>query len=301
MRALNDLRLFVQAAELGGLSAAARRLDLSPAVASAGLKRLEAELGSPLFVRSTRSLRLTTEGERFLPHARDALASLDVGTRELRDGHAGLAGALRISAPSDVGRHMLLPWLDAFQQAHPRLRLHVQLTDRLADVYRQPVDVVLRYGPPPDSSLVALPLAPWNRRVLCASPDYLAREGAPDSPLALAGRNCLRFKLGEDLHAHWHFVAPDGGSHAVAVEGDRSSDDGEVVRRWALAGLGIAYKSWLDVAGDIARERLRVLCGDWRGEASPLNLVIPDRRLITPAVQALRGFLQARLDAVPRP
>ena len=295
MKALADLRLFVRAAGLGSLSAAARELDLSPAVASAALKRLEAELGVRLFVRSTRSLRLTLEGERFLGHAREALRSLDEGTQALQGEGAQLRGELRISAPSDFGRHVLLPWLDAFQQDHPQLHLRVQLSDRIADVRRHPVDVALRYGVPPDSSLVALPLVPGNRRVLCAAPAYLARAGTPDDPHALASHNCLRFMLGDELHAQWHFTSPQGKPLSVEVSGNRISDDGDAVRRWALAGLGIAYKSRLDVMGELADGRLQWLCGDWVGESSPLHVVVPDRRMLSPAVQRLRAFLEARV------
>ncbi|RDZ26177.1 LysR family transcriptional regulator [Lysobacter silvisoli] len=294
MKALADLRVFVRTAELGSLSAAARQLDQSPAVASAALKRLEAELDAQLFVRSTRSLRLTAEGERFLAHAREALRSLDEGAQSLRGDGGELRGELRISAPSDFGRHALLRWLETFQRSHPRLQLRLQLSDRVADIYRQPVDVALRYGVPPDSSLIALPLLPGNRRVLCAAPDYLDRHGAPDTPLRLGEHNCLRFMLSDELHTLWRFTSPDGKPHAVEVRGDRISDDGEAVHRWALAGLGIAYKSWLDVADDLAAGRLLPLCEGWRGEATPLHLVSPDRRLLSPAVQRLREFLAER-------
>lgn len=296
MKALADLRLFVRTAELGSLSAAARHLDLSPAVASAALKRLENELDAQLFVRSTRSLRLTAEGERFLAHAREALRNLDEGAQSLRGDRAELRGELRISAPSDLGRHALLRWLDAFQQLHPRLQLRLLLSDRVADIYRQPVDVALRYGVPPDSSLIALPLSAGNRRVLCAAPAYLQRHGAPPTPLELGAHNCLRFMLSDELHTHWRFTAPDGKPCVVDVRGDRISDDSEAVRRWAVAGLGIAYKSWLDVADDLQAGRLLALCGDWRGEASPLHLISPDRRLLSPAVQRLREFLSARCE-----
>jgi DNA-binding transcriptional LysR family regulator len=298
MKALADLRLIVRAAELGSLSAAARQLDLSPAVASAALKRLEAELDAQLFVRSTRSLRPTLEGERFLTQAREALRLLDEGSDALHGDRAALRGELRISAPSDFGRNSLLRWLDAFQLQHPQLRLKLQLSDRIADIYRQPVDVALRYGLPPDSSLVALPLAPDNRRVLCAAPAYLARAGGVDTPQALRRHNCLRFMLSDELHTHWRFTAPDGKVCVVEVDGDRVSDDGDAVRRWALAGAGVAYKSWLDVADDVAAGRLQLLCREWIGEVTPLHLISPDRRLISPAVQRLRDFLQARCAEV---
>lgn len=301
MKALADLRLFVLAAQLGSLSSAARQLNLSPAVASATIKRLEAELDARLFVRTTRSLRLTAEGERFLAHAREAMRAIDEGTLALQGDRAELRGELRISAPSDFGRHQLLPWLDAFQAAHPGLQLRLQLSDRIADVFRQPVDVALRYGLPPDSSLVALPLAPRNRRVLVAAPDYLQRRGTPASPLSLNAHDCLRFMLNDELHAEWRFTSPEGRAVTVKAHGERISNDGDAVRRWALAGFGIAYKSWLDIVADAEAGRLVALCAQWRGEASPLNLVAPDRRLLSPAVQQLRDFLSARCAEMAAP
>ena len=167
MLRFDDLQLFVCTADLGSLSAAARRLDISPAVASAALKRLEQQLQARLFNRSTRSLRLTPEGELFLGNARLALQSLDEGRQQLAGSKVGISGPLQLSAPSDFGRNTLLPWLDEFQQAHPQVQLRLLLGDRVADLFREPVDIALRYGAPEDSSLVALPVAAANRRV-CA-------------------------------------------------------------------------------------------------------------------------------------
>ena len=297
MKTLQDLELFVRTAELGSLSAAARRLELTPAAASAALKRLEAALQAPLFVRSTRSLRLTAEGEVFVQHCRQALELLAEGRAAVTSGRAVVRGVLQLSLPSDLGRNVLLSWLDAFQQHHPAVALRLQLSDRLADVYRQPVDLTIRYGTLPDSSLVALPLVPGNRRVLCASPDYLARAGVPASPAELVGHNCLCFMLGEAVHDRWRFFR-DGQEQSVAVRGDRVSDDGDVVRRWALAGHGLAYKSRLDVHADLQAGRLVAVCADWQGELAPLNLLCADRRQLSPAVQQLRDFLTPRLTAL---
>jgi DNA-binding transcriptional LysR family regulator len=297
MKALQDLTLFVHTAEAGSLSAAARRLDLTPAAASAALKRLEAELAAPLFVRSTRSLRLTPEGERFLEHARQALQLLHDGREAVAQGRDVVRGLLQLSAPSDFGRHHLAPWLDEFQQRHPGVRLRLQLSDRLAGLHREPVDLALRYGTPRESSLVALPVAPDNRRVLCAAPAYLARAGTPQSPEDLLRHNCLSFVLGDELHDRWRFRR-DGREQAVTVQGDRLSDDGELVRRWALAGHGIVYKSALDVADDLAAGRLVALCPGWQTEATPLVLLCADRRQLSPAVRALHAWLVQRCAAL---
>lgn len=293
MLRFDDLQLFVTTADLGNLSAAARRLDISPAVASAGLKRLEQQLEVRLFSRSTRSLRLTPEGELFLGHARLALQSLDDGRQQLAGSKVGISGPLQLSAPSDFGRNTLLPWLDEFQQAHPQVQLRLLLGDRVADLFREPVDIALRYGAPEDSSLVALPVAASNRRVLCAAPQYLQRYGTPQTVDELSEHNCLLYMLGGRLHDRWRFS--DGKrEQGISVKGDRVSDDADVVRRWAVSGAGLVYKSWLDVAGDVRAGRLQVLLPELRGEPTPLNLICAHRAQLSKPVLLLREFVQAR-------
>ena len=293
MLRFDDLQLFVHAADLGSLSAAARVMDMSPAVASAALKRIEAQLGARLLARSTRSLRLTAEGEGFLEYARTALASLDEGRRLLARGQDQVSGVLQLSAPSDFGRNLLLPWLDEFQREHPQLTVRLLLGDRIADLFRQPVDIALRYGEPEDSSLVALPVAPNNRRVLCASPDYLARQGEPHQLEQLLQHNCLLYMLGTRVHDHWQFN--DGKRElGLTVSGNRFSDDADVVRLWAVAGQGIAYKSWLDVAGDVQSGRLKVLLPGLMCERAPLNLLCGHRAQLSKPVRLLRDMLSER-------
>ena len=300
MKALQDLDIFVRTVDSGSLSATARALDLTPAAASAALKRLEAELGVPLFVRSTRSLRLTQPGERFLAQCRPALEALQQASQALSEGGEALQGVLRLSAPSDLGRNVLLPWLDEFQQLHPRVDIRLQLSDSIANVYSQPVDAAFRYGEPPDSSLVALPLAASHRRVLCASPAYLERHGAPASPHELAERDCLCFMLNDEVHDRWRFWLGDAPPVTVQVKGVNVSNDGDAVRRWALMGRGIAYKAFFDVAADLAQGRLQPLCTDWTTEATPLYLVLPGRRQLTPLLRSLRDFVAERTAALAR-
>lgn len=293
MKSMRDMAVFVAAADGGSLSAASRRLDISPAVASMAIKRLEDELGVPLLIRTTRSLRLTREGQVFLEPIRQAMQLLADARQDAEVGRAVLRGPLQLSAPSDLGRNAVLSWLDEFQHQHPQVELRLFLSDRLADIFRQPIDLALRYGGLTDSSLVALPIAPHNRRVLCASPAYLKSTGTPNTPQALSEHNCLCFRVGESPHDVWHFQKGDA-SCSVQVHGNRSADDGEAVRRWALAGHGIAYKSALDVADDLRTKRLVRLCPDWQGELSPLSLVCAQRRSISPLVQSLRRFLEQR-------
>ncbi|NBA98435.1 LysR family transcriptional regulator [Pseudomonas sp. R5(2019)] len=299
MLRFDDLQLFVRAADLGGLSAAARVMDLSPAVASAALKRLEHLLGVRLLARSTRSLRLTAEGESFLEYARAALASLEEGRKVLAHAQDQVSGVLQLSAPSDFGRNVLLPWLDEFQRQHPQLTVRLLLGDQVADLFRQPVDVALRYGEPEDSSLVALPVAAENRRVLCASPEYLARHGQPRQVADLAQHNCLLYMLSGRVHDHWRFG--DGKRElALTVSGDRFSDDADVVRRWAIAGAGVAYKSWLDVAADVQAGRLVVLLPELAKERAPLNLLCAHRAQLSHPVKLLRALLEVQCEKISR-
>lgn len=300
MKALQDLDIFVRTADNGSLSATARALDLTPAATSAALKRLEAELGAALFVRSTRSLRLTQQGELFLTQCRPALEALRQAGQQVAQGEQALRGVLRMSAPSDFGRNVLLPWLDEFQRKHPQVQIRLQLSDRLANVYGAPVDAAFRYGKPPDSSLVALPLATANRRVLCASPAYLDRHGQPTSPHELGGHDCLCFMFGDEVHDRWRFSRGDAPEVTVRVRSVNVSNDGDAVRRWALLGRGIAYKAGFDVADDLAHGRLRALCTDWTTEAAPLFLVLPSRHQLTPLVRCLRDFIADRTAPLER-
>lgn len=300
MQRLTDLELFVRIADHGSVSAAARALELTPAAASAALKRLERELDAVLFVRSTRTLRLTTEGEIFLEHCRQALALMADGRDALTTGRSIIRGLLQISAPSDFGRNVLAGWLDDFLERYPQVQIRLSLSDRVADVYRQPIDIALRYGPPADSSLIALPLAADNQRTLCAAPDYLARCGTPCTPADLARHNCLCYWLGDDIHNRWRF-SRDGRDSVQQVSGDRVADDGEMVSRWVRSGRGIAFKSALDIAGDLVSGRLVRLLPEWVGDPAPLNLVCADRRQLNPAVRALHQLLAERCAARLQP
>jgi len=294
MLRLEDLALFVRSAALGSFSGAAREAGLLPGQVSAAIKRLERDLDIRLFARSTRSLRLTAEGEGYLPYAERALETLREGHERLHRERAELQGLLQISAPSDLGRNLLLPWLSGFCRRHPRLSLRLLLSDQVADVFRAPIDVAIRYGTMEDASYVALPLAPDNRRVAVASADYLRQRDRPLTPGDLAGHACLLYQLGGRLHDRWGFEE-NGQRRMVAVAGPLASDDADVVRRWAIAGHGIAYKSWLDVAEDVTAGRLEVLLADFPGEAAPLHLVCPHRKQFSPAIQQLHASLRAHL------
>lgn len=293
MKALNDLRLFVRAARCTSLSEAARALDVTPAAASAAIRRLEEEVGVPLFIRSTRSLRLSLQGEQFLAHCEPALDAIVAAVEGLETGKNALSGTINLSVPSDLGRNVVLDWISEFQTLNPGVLLKVHISDHLVGLYREQIDMAIRYGTAPDSSLVALPLATSNRRVLCAAPSYIERFGAPLTPQALTDHNCLCFMLSDRLHNRWSF-SRGGEQVSVDVSGRFQSDDGDVVRRLAVAGKGIAYKSELDVTADLKRGTLVRLCVDWQAEAAPLNMLCVDRRILRPLVREFASHLSQR-------
>ncbi|WP_042701584.1 LysR family transcriptional regulator [Azospirillum sp. B506] len=295
MIALDDLRLLLAIAEHGNLSAAARQLGLLPATASAALKRIEQALGARLFERSTRSVRPTDAGAAYLASCRQALDQLDAAAERLAGDRSRFAGPVRLAAPSDLGRTLLRPWLDEFRDRHPAIRLTLLLGDRLADLLRDDLDCALRYGALPDSAFVRRQMAP-SRRVPVASPAYLEGHGTPAAPEDLRGHRCLVLLRGQEPLNRWRFAGPMG-ERSIVVEADRATDDGAVLRDWALAGCGIAYKSWLDVAADVSAGRLRPLLADWSAEESPLQLLFASGRRRPLRVDALADHLAGRIAA----
>ena len=290
MSYLNDVQLFVEVSQAGSISAGGRVLGLSPAAASAAIKRLEQRVDSQLIERSTRSLRLTQAGETFLGHCQQSQLALEEGLAALRQGREQLSGDIHLGAPSDLGRDRLDTLLEPFRQRHPQVRLVMHLSDGLIDLYRNPIDLVLRYGLSEDSGLVGRKLCD-NGRVLVASPNYLARHGQPQRFEELARRNCICFYRNGELFNRWRLFH-QGQHREIAVTGDRAADDGALVRQWAVAGHGIAYKSRLDVQADLDAGRLIDLFPDATYDATPLYVAYPSRRYQPARIKALLAWLE---------
>jgi DNA-binding transcriptional LysR family regulator len=293
---LSQLQLFLRLAEAGSLSAAARQLQMTPAAASAALKRLEATLAVRLVERSTRSMRLTPEGELLREHARRALDVLDDVRSLLGVQRERLAGEIHVAASSDLGRHILSPMLDGFLARHPDLRITLHVSDRLHDMLRDRVDIAVRYGELRDSTLVARRLH-VGQRALVAAPAYVARHGAPVHPRDLAQHNCIALYLSGRPQLQWTFTR-DGQSLTIKANGNRRSDDGALVRQWAVEGFGIVCKSRLDVQADLDAGRLVELMPDWRCGEIPLHAIVPAREHMPLRVRRLLDELVARFAAL---
>jgi DNA-binding transcriptional LysR family regulator len=272
-------------------------LGISPVVASSAIKRLEKTLEIRLFERTTRRLRITAEGGQYLTHARSALRSMADGEVALASLKNEYKRQLRLSLPSDLGRNHLLDWIEDHLRGKSETEVRISIGDGLEDLHAVPVDLTVRYGKPKDSSLVYLPIAEENARVLCASPAYIDRHGPINSIRQLAEHDCLRFQVGGVIYSKWLFGA-GAPLPALQVQGTRVTDDAELVRRWAIRGLGIAYKSELDIADDLRAGRLVRILPDVPGEPAPLGMLAVHRNFLTPDLLSLVRWLRRCCEAL---
>lgn len=294
----SDLNLFLRIAETGSITEAARQQGTSSAAASTALKRLEQQLDVQLFIRSTRSLRITSAGEKFLFHCRQAMELLEQGIASAHVTQGKVSGELRLSVSSDLGRNIVLPWLDELMDLHPALSVRLTVGDSLSDFFADDVDLALRYGKPADSSLVAFHIATINR-ITCASPDYISRFGEPYHPDELVDHNCLLYKLDERLFSTWEFLR-ENETFRVRVRGNRITDDTDIIRRWAVAGRGIVYRSQIDIEAELNRGALIPLLTEYRSPPAQLFLLCPGRKQVSPAVIELREMLRNKCAALLR-
>jgi Transcriptional regulator len=298
MDRVGDLSLFLRVLDLGSISAAARSLDLSVAVASQRLKRLERDLGVRLLHRTTRQLHATPEGAALAQQGRVLVEDLEALTGGLRQAATEVAGTLRVTLPASFGRQYISPLLPDFLARYPRVKLSVNLNDQMLDLVGSGFDLGIRVGALGDSGLVARQLA-VNRRVLCASPDYLRRHGTPRTPADLAAHDCLLLVGSQGRQDVWRFGDGQGGEIAQRVDGRFESNLGELLRDAVVAGLGIAMHSVWHVHEELRAGRLQVLLPDYPLAATGIHAVMPQRRLVPPRVRAFVDFLAERLGDHP--
>src|ERR687898_3478040 len=241
--ALQEITVFARVVGAGSLSAAARELSVSTAVVSRRLASLESRLGVRLINRTTRSLHLTDEGAAYYETCSRVLSEIQEADAAVSAGRAEPRGILRVALPASFGNQHVAPLVPKFAERYPDVQLALSLSDRNVNVVEEGFDLAVRIADLADSSLAARKLAP-NRRVVCASPAYLQRHGAPRTPEDLAQHNCLTTT---DFTMNWDYRDPDGKPGSARVTGRYACDNWEVLREWALAGLGVALKSTWDV------------------------------------------------------
>lgn len=293
---LEDLQIILKVAEFRSITAAAASLDMRTGTASAAVKRVEKALGAELFTRTTRHLRLSPAGERYLPYCEKALLMLDQAQHSIKDDQDTVEGELRLAVSSDLGRNRVIPWLDEFMETHPKVSIRVNISDSNIDFYRDSVDMALRYGSPKDASLYGFKICTVPG-LLCASPEYLEKYGSPEHPHHLTGHNGLFYQLHDITHDVWSFYQKEN-EYKIKMSGNRSSNDGDLVRRWCLAGKGLAVKSCLDISYDLLSGDLVRVMPEFQPKPTELWLIFPSRQSITPATRLLRDALKEKCASV---
>jgi len=291
---LENLSLFLRIVEKGGLAVAGREVGLSPATVSERLASLEAYYGATLLTRTTRAISLTEEGRALVEGARRLLAEAEELESRVRHGADVISGPIRLSAPEDLGRHMLVPVMDTFLAEHPAVTIDLNLTDGTVDIVGQGMDFAIRHGVLADSSLRAKSLGE-NRRIVCAAPAYLAAYGTPTHPDELAGHDCIVMRFGHNIDRDWPFII-DGVARKITVHGQRVVNDGGLVRQWCKEGRGIALKSIRDVSDDLATGALVELLEDFSAGGTALQIVYPPSAVQPRRVRMLIDHIAATLS-----
>jgi DNA-binding transcriptional LysR family regulator len=301
---LDDLRVLLATADTGSLTAAGRRCGLSTAAVSAAMKRLESALGARLFDRTTRSVRPTAEGEVMIDHARRALDLLAEGQAKVRGDRGELVGTINVTASSSMSQRLLAGWLGEFAATHPGLEIDLQVSDSWLDLVKDGVDVALRNGPLPDSSLAARLLSPAHRQAF-ASPGFIERHGLPQHPAELSELDCIIGRLRGRKLDRWRFTPRGDGGGAQALEvpvsGRLACDNAAVALQWARQGRGVVYLSEIDLHEPVRRGEMQRLFPSFDGEPAPLYAVLPSARFtphrVKVMVDALAAWFAARAEA----
>ncbi|HEY9381700.1 MAG TPA: LysR family transcriptional regulator [Burkholderiales bacterium] len=292
-----QMEAFVTTVDQRGLTAAARRKDVTPSAISKLITRLEDRLDARLLNRTTRKLSLTPEGERFYERCRSILAALEDAENEVSRTRDRPRGRLRMTVFAPFGTHVLVPTLPRFLSRYPDVAVDLEVSDRIADLVAEGIDIAVRLGPLPHSTLVARKLCDVHR-IVCASPAYLARAGMPTTPADLKAHNCI---VRSDLPAHsqWPFEGP-AGRETVHVTGNVSANNGETMLQLALAGMGIIRIVDMAVGDPFRRGELVPILGDRHiSESVPLHALYLQGRHRSPRVSAMLQFLLDSFSHAP--
>jgi DNA-binding transcriptional LysR family regulator len=221
---------------------------------------------------------------------------LDQAGQEMKNELDIVDGELRIALSSDLGRNLVTPWLDEFMETHLNVTLRVNISDSNIDLYRDSVDLALRYGSPNDANLYGFKICDIQG-VLCATQEYLDKNGTPEHPHELPSHNGLFYQLYDIIYDTWTF-SHRGTDYKIKMSGNRASNDGDLVRRWCVDGKGLAVKSCLDMSADLLSGKVISVMPEFKPRSTELWLICPSRQLITPAVRLLRDTFKKKSSAI---
>lgn len=293
----SDLGFFSTLAASGSLSATARELGLTAAAVSKHLTQMESRAGVPLVNRTTRRMMLTPEGELYLEHARRILDEVNELSELLGSAKKRPEGLLRVNATLGFGRSHVAPAISKFVAAYPQVSVQLQLSVTPPPLTDDTFDVCIRFGEPPDARVVARRLAP-NRRVLCATPAYLARRGTPVTPHDLAKHNCIGIRQGDEAYGVWRLTTGSGTTkkiETVKIRGNLTTNDGEIAVKWALDGHGILLRAKWDIEQYLQDGRLVQVLSNCETPNADIFAVYSQRHQMSNRIRAFVDFIAEEL------
>lgn len=286
-----ELGFFVALASCGSLSAAARDLGITTAAVSKHLAQLEARIGLTLINRTTRRMSLTPEGEVFLEHARRILSDIDELNQLLTKSKGTPKGLLRVNATLGFGRAHVAPLISRYAWQYPEVEVQLQLSVNPPVLTDDLFDVCIRFGEPPEARVIAKRLAP-NRRLLCASPKYLAAHGEPRVPNDLTHHNCIGIRQGDEAYGVWRLSSGKGSlSETVKTRGNLATNDGEIAVGWALDGHGILMRAEWDIERYLNSGRLVQVLPQYQTPDADIYAVYSQRRQLSTRIRSFVDFL----------
>ena len=299
MSDFEDIQIFVRVAELGNLSAAGRELRHSAAVVSNRIARLEERLGVRLLNRTTRRVNLTTEGDVYYRHCLRILSEMQEAENAIANQKNTTRGPVTLTCPVAFGNKFVAPIIPKFVEQNPDVQIRLHLSDRLLDLLQDKVDLAIRIAELKESSLIVRKLAA-NKRMLVASPEYLAKNGSPKVPADLLNHNCLLLRFPGSQQYQWTLQGPDNDAPVtLAVAGSMDSDNSEVLTHWCLDGHGIALKSDWEVGEYLRDGRLKRVLPDYQPPSHAVYTLYPENRYLPTRVRAFVDFLVAEFGGTP--
>lgn len=293
-----DLTFFQVLARSPSLAEAARSLNVTAPAVTQRLRALEARVGVKLVDRNSRGLSLTDEGELIASEGLEIIGAIEDLAERLASRTSRIRGHLRVAAPYGFGRRHVSPVVETFAKAHPATTVTLELSDSPIRQVHESWDIVVHIGALPESDRLVTTLAP-NRRILCAAPGYLENSPAIAMPHDLIDHRCLALRENNEDVTLWRFRHAEKEPMTVRVKPAMSSNDGEIVRDWVLAGLGVMVRSEWDVAGDLAAGRLVEILPDWALPSADVVALVHARSGRSGRANAFLDYLRDALARVP--
>lgn len=287
MDLLKSMAVFIEVVDLGSMTAASVKSDVTPQMVGMHIKALEQQFGAKFLHRTTRHIGLTEAGKLFYQHCQQVLGLIGETRQVINQLHVEAKGLLRLSAPATFGARVIAPTLGMFREQHPGVEVDLFLTDSVMDLQADEVEVAIRIGTLQDLSLVARPLGRY-RMVIAAAPAYLARQGLPSRPEALAEHHCLGFRL-KQSQRNWHFQRGDEKA-SVRVDDCISINQGEALRQAALAGAGVIMQPEVLLQQDFASGALVPLLTEFTIPNRGVNMIYRQDRFASAKLKAIIDF-----------